>query len=139
MQEMTSVGRPVASSAQSRRRQDRGRRAYLSGRGAEDAVIRSYAAQGALLLENRWRGESGEIDLILRAQGSYVFCEVKRAATFDLAMQRLGVAQMQRIHLAASEYLGQTPEGQLAPVRFDLAVVDGAGALRILQNAFGHF
>lgn len=102
-------------------------------------MIRSYAAQGALLLENRWRGESGEIDLILRAQGSYVFCEVKRAATFDLAMQRLGVAQMQRIHLAASEYLGQTPEGQLAPVRFDLAVVDGAGALRILQNAFGHF
>lgn len=139
MQHMTLAGGPVASSALFRRRQDRGRRAYLSGRSAEDAVVRSFAAQGALLLETRWRGQSGEIDLILRAQGSYVFCEVKQAATFDLALQRLSVAQMQRIHFAASEYLGQTSEGQLAPVRFDLAVVDGAGAVRILQNAFGHF
>jgi putative endonuclease len=102
-------------------------------------VIRSYVAQGDLLLENRWRGQSGEIDLILRTPDSYVFCEVKRAATFDLAMRRLSSAQMQRIHCAASEYLGQTAEGQLAPVRFDLAIVDGAGAVRILQDAFSHF
>lgn len=130
---------PAPTPAQIRRRQNRGRRAYFSGRCAEDAVSRTYMAEGVLLLERRWRGRSGEIDLILRAPDSYVFCEVKQAATFDLALQRLRTGQMLRIHAAASEYLGQTPEGQLAPVRFDLAVVDGAGAVRILENAFGHF
>jgi len=127
------------ASALFQRRQDRGRRAYLSGRDAEAGVIRVYAAQGVLLLKTRWRGQSGEIDLILRAADTFVFCEVKKAATFDLAMQRLSTRQMQRVCSAASEYLGFTLEGQLAPVRFDLAIVDGAGAVRILQNAFGHF
>lgn len=121
------------------RRQNRGRRAYLSGQAAEAGVIRAYQALGVALLQRRWRGQSGEIDLILRAPDTYVFCEVKKAATFDLALQRLHRGQMQRIYGAASEYLGLTSEGQLAPVRFDLAVVDGAGAVRILENAFGHF
>ena len=121
------------------RRQEQGRRAFLSGQAAEEAVVRAYAARGATPLERRWRGQSGEIDAILRAPDTYVFCEVKKAATFDLALQRLHQGQMQRIFTAASEYLGLTPEGQLAPVRFDLAVVDGRGAVRILENAFGHF
>lgn len=121
------------------RRQNRGRRAYLSGQAAEAAVIRTYARLGTALLQKRWRGQSGEIDVILRAPETYVFCEVKTAATFDLALQRLHQGQMRRIYAAASEYLGLTPEGQLAPVRFDLAVVDGTGAVRILKNAFGHF
>ncbi|WP_417725894.1 YraN family protein [Roseovarius sp.] len=120
-------------------RQDRGRRAYLSGQAAEASVIRLYEASGACLLHKRWRGQSGEIDLILRAPETYVFCEVKKAATFDLALQRLHEGQMRRIYAAASEYLGLTPEGQLAPVRFDLGVVDCTGAVRLLENAFGHF
>lgn len=139
MQHSIPSGRPALSAALVQARRDRGRRADLSGRSAEDAVIRVYAAQGARLLERRWRGQSGEIDLILRAAESYVVCEVKHAATFDLAMQRLSAGQMQRIQSAASEFLGQTAEGQLAPVRFDLGIVDGSGAVRLLENAFGHF
>lgn len=139
MQKTSFGGGPVASSSLLRIRQDRGYRADRSGRSAEDAVIRTYAAQGVRLLERRWRGQGGEIDLILRAADSYVFCEVKQAATFDLALQRLRAGQMQRIQSAASEFLGQTAEGQLAPVRFDLGIVDGAGAVRLLENAFGHF
>lgn len=121
------------------RRQNRGRRAYLSGQAAEAAVLRTYAHRGASLLHQRWRGQSGEIDLILRAPDTYVFCEVKQAASFDLAIERLHRGQMRRIHAAASEYLGLLPEGQLAPVRFDLGIVDGSGDVRILENAFGHF
>ena len=68
-----------------------------------------------------------------------MFCEVKKAASFDLALDRVRPGQIQRIFNAASEYLGQTPEGQLAPVRFDLALVDVTGDLRILENAFGDF
>lgn len=118
---------------------ERGQRAHLSGLAAEDIALRGYAARGAQVLTRRWRGTGGEIDLVLRDAETYVFCEVKKAATFDLALERVRPGQVQRIFNAASEYLGQTPEGQLAPVRFDLALVDATGDLRILENPFGDF
>ncbi|MBE0453148.1 YraN family protein [Roseovarius autotrophicus] len=120
-------------------RSDRGRRAFLSGQAAEDMVAQLYEGRGVTVLARRWRGISGEIDLVLRAPDTYVFCEVKRAATHDLALQRLRQGQLQRIYHAASEYVGLTPEGQLAPVRFDVATVDAIGAVDILEAAFGLF
>jgi len=120
-------------------RQDRGRRAWLSGQAAEAAAARVYQRRGLEVLHRRWRGISGEIDLVLRAPETYVFCEVKFGSSFDLALQRLRQRQLDRIYHAASEYIGSTPEGQLAPVRFDVAAVDGTGAVRIMEAAFGHF
>lgn len=120
-------------------RQDRGRRAWLSGQAAEEAVAGLYRQRGLRILARRWRGISGEIDLVLRAPDTYVFCEVKCAATHDLALQRLRKGQLERIYHAASEYIGLTPEGQLAPVRFDVAAVDGTGAVQVIEAAFGHF
>ncbi|MEQ9259202.1 MAG: YraN family protein [Roseovarius sp.] len=121
------------------RKRVRGQSAYLSGQAAERAVAGLYEARGADLLETRWRGTAGEIDLVLLDEGVYVFCEVKQAASFEQAAERLRPAQMRRIHLAASEYLGRTPKGQLSEVRFDLAVVDCAGRSEILEGAFSHF
>ena len=106
---------------------------------AERAVAGLYDRRGVDLLETRWRGKAGEIDLILREGNEIVFCEVKAARTVDDAIARLRPAQMTRIHRAASEYLAHVPEGQLAQVRFDLTVVDGTGRPEIIQNAFGHF
>lgn len=120
-------------------RHDRGHRAHLSGLAAEDIALRGYAARGAQVLTRRWRGTGGEIDLVLWDGDTYVFCEVKKATTFDLALDRVRPGQMQRISKTASEYLGQTPEGQLAPVRFDLALIDASGDLRLMENAFGDF
>ena len=118
---------------------DKGRRAYHSGACAERSVAMQYDRRGADLLETRWRGQSGEIDLIFLENGVYVFCEVKKAKSFDVALQRLRPKQMQRIYDAGSEYLACTPAGQLSDVRFDLAVVDGMGRVQIVENAFGHF
>jgi len=120
-------------------RQERGLRAWLSGQAAEESVARHYEACGVRVLARRWRGESGEIDLVLRAPETYVFCEVKRAPSFEAALARLRGSQLDRIYLAASEYIGLTPEGQLAPVRFDVAAVDEAGSVHLLEAAFGHF
>jgi putative endonuclease len=129
----------VPPRATPRWRQDRGRLAWLSGQAAEEAAARVYERRGLEVLHRRWRGISGEIDLVLRAPETYVFCEVKFGPSFDLALQRLRQGQLERIYHAASEYIGLTPEGQLAPVRFDVAAVDGSGAVRILESAFGHF
>jgi len=120
-------------------RRDRGLRSWLAGAAAEKIVALAYDKRGIDLLETRWRGRGGEIDLILRDGSEIVFCEVKAARSTQEAIQRLRPAQMRRIHAAASEYLGRVPEGQLAQVRFDLAVVDGTGRADILENAFGHF
>jgi len=118
---------------------DRGARAYLSGRSAEASVTRHLAEQGYDLLAERWRGKSGEIDLILRDGDVFVFVEVKKARSFEAALNSLAEAQMLRIHAAASEYLAQTPKGQLSDVRFDLALVNETGQVKIIENAFSHF
>jgi len=120
-------------------RQNRGLRSWLAGAAAEKIVALAYDRRGIDLLETRWRGLGGEIDLILRDGPEIVFCEVKAARSTQEAIQRLRPAQMRRIHAAAAEYLGLVPEGQLAQVRFDLAVVDGMGRADIIENAFGHF
>ena len=114
------AARPVIPVA----RQSRGKAAYLSGLAAEESVLRAFEARGADLIERRWRGASGEIDLIFLENGVHVFCEVKAARTFEKAMERLRPAQMRRIHAAASEYLAHAPMGQLSEMRFDLAVVN---------------
>jgi len=50
-------------------RRDRGRRAWLSGVSAERTVAQVYDRRGADLLETRWRGQGGEIDLIFLHHG----------------------------------------------------------------------
>ncbi len=120
-------------------RQGRGLRAYLSGASAESAVARHCMRQGYDLLAEPWQGRGGEIDLILKDGEIFVFCEVKKARSFESALNSLREAQMQRIHAAASEYLEHTPKGQLSDVRFDLALVNVAGEIRIVENAFSHF
>lgn len=135
----TDVRQADADASWRRQRADRGLRAWQSGMAAERSVAACYDRRGADLLETRWRGEGGEIDLILREGAVIVFCEVKAARSFDAAIARLRPAQVRRIHAAAAEYLGHVPAGQLAEVRFDLAVVDQRGATEIIENAFGHF
>ena len=112
---------------------------YHAGLSAEQAVARVYVDRGARLCETRWRGRCGEIDLILTEGERVVFVEVKKAQSFEAALRSLSERQMMRIHAAASEYLGSAPNGQLSEVRFDLALVDGSGRVKTMENAFGHF
>lgn len=128
-----------AGTATTRTKRDRGLVAYLAGSAAEEQVMLEYLSRGAVCLEQRWRGASGEIDLIFRENGVVVFVEVKTSATHDRAVASLRRTQMSRIYNAGSEYLAHVPEGQLAEVRFDLATVDGTGDIAVMENAFGHF
>lgn len=117
---------------------DRGRRGarnHLAGLAAEDTVLRTCLARGLTLVHRRWRGSAGEIDLILRDGGEYVVVEVKASRTFDDAMARITPAQVRRLYKAAEQFLSGRPEGPFACVRFDAALVDGAGRVEILENA----
>jgi putative endonuclease len=99
-------------------------------------VEQLYTRSGRPICARRWRGSSGEIDLIARDGAEVIFIEVKHSKTHAQAAERLGPRQMTRIYGAASEFIGGEPAGQLTPVRFDVALVDGRGQIEILENAF---
>jgi len=126
-----SVGPPRAE------KRRRGRRAYLSGLAAEDSVAREYLGRGAREERRRFRARQGEIDLVMRDGATLVFVEVKKATSFERAAESLSARQMARIYGAAEEYLAQAPEDLMSDMRFDVALVDGQGAVRIVENAFG--
>ena len=110
---------------------------YYSGLAAEDQVAQRYLATGRTIAARRWRGRSGEIDLIARDGAQVIFIEVKRAETFAVAAERLSGRQMDRIYSAAGEFLAGEPSGQDTEVRFDVALVDGQGQIDIVENAIG--
>ncbi|MEZ5716246.1 MAG: YraN family protein [Paracoccaceae bacterium] len=118
-------------------RRRRGQRAHLSGLAAEDSVARDYARRGLSEERRRFRGQQGEIDLVMRDGDALIFVEVKKARDFDAAAESLSTYQMARICGAAEEYLATAPAGLLSETRFDVALVDGRGAVRIIENAFG--
>ncbi|MDK3072172.1 YraN family protein [Sedimentitalea sp. JM2-8] len=115
----------------------RGQMAHHGGDAAERRIARHYERLGYALAAARWRGPGGEIDLILRRGGEVVFVEVKKSATIAGAAERIGPVQMARIRLSAERFLDEEPLGQLTESRFDVALMDAAGAFEILENAFG--
>ena len=118
-------------------RHHRGRMAFLGGLSAEQRIAQDYERRGFAVARRRWRGSGGEIDLILQQGNALVFVEVKQSRSLARAAESLSCRQMQRICCAAEEFLGTQPAGALTEVRFDVALVDGQGQTRIIENAFG--
>jgi len=116
-------------------RHHKGKTAYHAGIAAEDSVARSYIRQGYKLIAQRWRGRSGEIDLIVQQGDVFVFIEVKKSSSFAQAALRITPAQKARIFAAANEFVSKKPKGLLSEMRFDAALVDAAGQIKIIENA----
>lgn len=118
-------------------REHKGALAFHSGDCAEVAVAEFYSASGHEVVERRWRGPAGEIDLILRRGDQWIFVEVKKSRSLELAALRLDRRQMDRICNSACCYCDVLPSGSLTEMRFDVALVDGVGRIEIIENAFG--
>ena len=116
--------------------QSRGSTSYHAGMAAEDIVATQYARGGYPILQKRWRGSRGEIDLVARDGDSIIFIEVKKSRSHAQAAARLNRRQMDRIYGAGSEFLATQPRGQLTDVRFDVALVDDMGRVDVIENAF---
>ena len=115
----------------------RGARSHQAGLAAEDIAARAYQARGGAVMARRWRCPAGEIDLIVDDGEMIVFVEVKKSSDFAQAAARLSERQMRRIYTSAEGYLATSPKGLDGHARFDVALVDGQGAVEILENAFG--
>ena len=119
-------------------RRNRGAMSYHAGLSAEERISTDYERRGFPIAQRRWRGKRGEIDLIAHDGDGLVFVEVKQSSDFDRAAARVSLRQMKRLYASAEEYLGQMPNGSLTDVRFDIALVNALGEVRIIENAFGH-
>jgi len=113
-----------------------GARSYHAGLAAENQVARIYERSGRAVCARRWRGSGGEIDLIARDGAEVIFIEVKQSRTHAMAAEHLTRRQMDRIFASASEFLAGEPQGQNTVVRFDVALVDAAGRIDIVENGF---
>jgi putative endonuclease len=121
------------------RRAHLGSMSFHAGLAAEGRIAQDYERRGFAIARQRWRGKAGEIDLIVKNGDGLIFIEVKQSRSFDRAALSLSVSQMRRIYRSAEEYLGTQPLGSLTDVRFDVALVNGHGDTKIIENAFGHY
>ena len=112
---------------------------YHAGNAAELQVAEDYERRGYCVLHRRWRGAGGEIDLIVRNADGLAFVEVKKSTSFDTAAARISRRQMDRICASAAQFVEQEPAGQLTEMRFDAALVNSCGQVKIIENAFGAF
>lgn len=116
--------------------QMQGRTNYMAGRAAEDIVADRYCRAGQPVVAQRWRGSRGEIDLVARDGNGVIFIEVKKSRDHARAAQNLSRTQLDRIYGTGTEFLATLPNGQLTDARIDVALVDGAGRIEVIENAY---
>jgi putative endonuclease len=106
------------------------------GRHAEDRAAAALEAEGWAILARRQRTPAGELDLVAERAGLLAFVEVKARATLTEAAFALGAAQRARLLRAAEWWMGANPAHGAAGARFDVMLVDSAGRVRRVADAF---
>ncbi len=114
----------------------RGRAAHRSGMAAEAIAAAALERDGWTILARRLRTPAGEIDLVADREGLLAIIEVKQRPTLDGAAWPLGAHQRSRLVAAAGIALAANPGWGLAGVRFDVMLVDAAGHVRCVADAF---
>src|SRR5690348_8230497 len=111
------------------------------GRSGEDAAAAWYEAAGYDVLDRNWRVREGELDLVVRGDGTIAFCEVKtrRGDAFGSPAEAVDFRKQQRIRMLAARGLAEHGSSG-STLRFDVAAVrpDGRGSwsVDVLTNAF---
>ncbi len=111
---------------------------YHSGLAAEAQVAEHFLRNGREIMARRWRGPGGEIDLVVGDGERVVFVEVKKARDHDRALARVSARQLARIQKSAEAFASRLPNGALTDMRIDIALVDAAGRIQVIENATMH-
>ncbi len=117
-------------------RRQRGRKSAARGVGAESRAAAALEAQGWTIRARRLRTAAGEIDIIAEKDGMLAFVEVKARPALADAAAALTPRQRARLLRAAEIVLAAHPEWGRQGVRFDVIVVDAAGTVRRISDAF---
>lgn len=95
-----------------------------------------YVERGYEIVERNWRCRAGELDLIVRRNRTFVFCEVKtRSSTaFGAPVEAITRDKQVRLRHLAAKWLEDAPM-RPTEIRFDVASVL-AGEIEVLEGAF---
>lgn len=96
--------------------------------------------KGLQILERNYRCKKGEIDLIAREDGTYVFLEVKYRKGEGSGHPAEAVDERKQKRISGSALWYLIEQGALeAPCRFDVIAVDGeVGSICWYRNAFDY-
>jgi putative endonuclease len=103
---------------------------HALGRDAEDRALEWLESQGLSLLTRNWRGNRGELDLVMWHGDILVIVEVRARPGRPHAAARASVdaGKARRLKAATREFLGRSGIGDTAPVRIDIVTVAGTRA-----------
>ena len=95
-----------------------------------------YVDRGYEIVERNWRCRAGELDLIVRRNRTFVFCEVKTrsSAAFGAPVEAVTRDKQVRLRHLAAKWLEDAPM-RPTEIRFDVASVL-AGEIEVLEGAF---
>jgi putative endonuclease len=91
---------------------------------------------GWAVLARRLRTEAGEVDILAERAGILAIVEVKARPALADAAAAVSLRQRARYIAAAEIILAEHPDWGAAGVRFDILVVDAAGRVRRIADAF---
>ena len=116
------------------------RRAALErGREAEQAVGEHLEREGWTVLARNWRGGGGELDLVVRRDGSLRFVEVKARETDDERLdEAVTPSKRSKLRAAARAWLlehGEPPDEGCFLVA-QLVLRDGGWDIALIDDAF---
>ncbi len=97
--------------------------AHNLGGSAERLAAGLLRMKGFRILEQRFRGPGGEVDLIAKRGSILLFIEVKARKDMETAAYSITERQKARIIDAARAYIGQHPEYSELSMRFDAMLV----------------
>ena len=115
---------------------DRNRANLARGRWGEDLALRHYRRRGYAVADRNWRSPTGELDLIVRRDGTYVFVEVKARRTdrHGPPAAAVGPTKQARIRRLAIEWLNASRLSGV-DIRFDVVAVTGR-TVKVYESAF---
>jgi putative endonuclease len=113
----------------------RRRGARERGHAGEQRALDHLERAGLTCVGRNFLARGGEIDLVMRDADVLVFVEVRQRADrgFGSALDSITATKRRRIVRAALQYLQRNGE---QPCRFDVVVMDGAGRLQWIRDAF---
>ena len=117
-------------------RQHTGQSAHARGLHAEACVCAALMAEGWTVHARRLRTACGEVDVVAERDGLLAVIEVKARPTLADAAAALTPRQQARLVAAAEIILADHPDWGANGVRFDVLVVDAAGRMRRITDAF---